>query len=105
VLLRRDVVDLGRSTSKQAISQAGGAERSQCGWPGLAYHLAVGEEGDGLGHVGGAAVAHARVEHGLGDVLGVVTAVPPVELVLQVVDAVLFLVPRNTRAPCNKKKE
>jgi hypothetical protein len=67
-------------------------------------HLAVGEEGDvreGLRHaveVGGAAVAHVRVEHGLGDVLGVVPVLP-VELVLQVVDAVLFLVSRDARAP------
>jgi hypothetical protein len=71
------------------------------------YHLPVGEEGniwdglEGLRHaveVGAAAVAHVGVEHGLGDILGVVL-VRPVELVLQVVDAVLLLIPRDTRAP------
>jgi hypothetical protein len=102
------------STWTEAVNQPrvgrdDGAE--QCGRPAvrasLAYHLAVGEEGDvreGLRHaveVGGAAVAHVRVEHGLGDVLGVVPVLP-VELVLQVVDAVLFLVSRDARAPCKK---
>jgi len=74
------------------------------------YHLSVGEEGDigdgleGLRHaveVGAAAVAHVGVEHGLSDVLGVVL-VAPVELVLQVVDAVLLLVPGHARAPCKQ---
>jgi hypothetical protein len=71
----------------------------------VAYHLAVGEEGDvreGLRRraveVGGAAVAHVRAEHGLGDVPRVL----PVELVLQVVDALLVLVARDARAPCRK---
>jgi len=76
----------------------------------LRYHLSVGEEGnigdglEGLRHaveVGAAAVAHVGVEHGLGDVLGVVL-VAPVELVLQVVDAVLLLVPGHARAPCKQ---
>ena len=75
------------------------------------YHLPVGEEGniwvglEGLRHtikVGAAAVAHVGVEHGLGDILGVVL-VRPVELVLQVVDAVFLLIPRDTRAPCNNR--
>jgi hypothetical protein len=50
--------------------------------------------------LGAAAVAHVGVEHGLGDILGVML-VGPVELVLQVVDAVLLLVPRDTRAACD----
>jgi hypothetical protein len=74
------------------------------------YHLAVGEEGnirDGLEGLvravelgAAAAVAHVGAEHGLGDILGVVP-VGPAELVLQVVDAVLLLVPRDTRAACD----
>ena len=73
------------------------------------YHLAVGEErhiGDGAEavrvRVPAAAVAHLRPEHGLGDVLRVVVvpraAILQAKLALQVVDAVLLLVARHTRA-------
>jgi hypothetical protein len=70
------------------------------------YHLAIGEErhiGDGAEagmHVPAVAVAHLRPEHGLGDVPRVVVvpraAVLQAELALQVVDAVLLLVTRDT---------
>uniref|UniRef100_A0A0A9FL66 Cesa8 n=1 Tax=Arundo donax TaxID=35708 RepID=A0A0A9FL66_ARUDO len=52
--------------------------------------------------VAAAAVAHLRPQHGLGDVLRVVLAARAVlqpELALQVVHAVLLLVPRHPRAP------
>jgi hypothetical protein len=64
------------------------------------YHLPVGEEGnigdwlEMLRHaveVTAAAIAHVAVEHGLGDILRV-GLVPPVELVLQVVDVLLLLI-------------
>jgi hypothetical protein len=93
--------------AKQKPVEEEGEEAAWCG-----YHLSVGEEGnigDGvewLRHaveVGAAAVAHVGVEHGLGEVLGVVL-VAPVELVLQVVDAVLLLVPGHARAPCKQRQ-
>lgn len=74
VLLRRDVVD----------------------------HLAVGEERH-IGHgvevvrVAAAAVGHLPPQHGLGDVLRVVGV--HAELALDVVDAVLLLIPGHARAP------
>jgi hypothetical protein len=91
VLLRGDVVDLDGSTNQRRVGRGDGAE--QCGrervsrtiWP----LVRRGTFGKGCG---GAAVAHVRAEHGLGDVPRVL----PVELVLQVVDA------RDARAPCRK---
>ena len=86
-----------RKKSNSTSGNARNETEEQCS--SVDYHLPVGEEGniwdglEGLRHaveVGAAAVAHVGVEHGLGDILGVVL-VRPVELVLQVVDAVLFL--------------
>ena len=125
VLLRRDIIDLDAEEANNSIQHLAKqkpveeeeGEREQCnckrrGRFNLRYHLSVGEEGnigdglEGLRHaveVGAAAVAHVGVEHGLGDVLGVVLFAP-VELVLQVVDAVLLLVPGHARAPCKQHK-
>ena len=112
VLFRWDVINLEAHHERKSNSTSGNARNEteeQCS--SVDYHLPVGEEGniwdglEGLRHaveVGAAAVAHVGVEHGLGDILGVVL-VRPVELVLQVIDAVLLLIPRYTRAPCNSR--
>lgn len=73
----------------------------------VGYHLAIGEERDlrhGVNHmrhvnITSAAVAHVALQHGLKLIVLLILA-HEVELVLQIIDAVLFLVSGDSSAPC-----